>query len=503
MPRPTDTFLQHPTSLFLAGLLVLLLVNAQHLFDPPYWDSIVGLFNQAIWLKDNNFDFWGLARQPDYMAGGARVKLNSGVAPLVGLFYHLFSPLPVFAALRIVNVACAALTLTLFFLMMRSFLPLSCALVWCLAGISNPIFSSQTAAIYVEVPVAACTTAVIYAIFRERYGLATTGILLAYFVKNSVLLLALAVFVWVIVHSILCRRRTPAVTPSHTIFWLLLPMPLLFSVDVIVLPGTYQEMLWPTIHRIVTISNIYFPDQIVVLALVLVSAVLLLRRGHVGRWWADPRSSVIILLFLFVGGFWSSFWFYHSPLCRYTVSQIFPLCLLASFFLCSALGRRAALGAGILLLAWNGIGQWGALLPPLPTQYSRSGDALERSREYLIDLESNQELCRLLENSYSQRPVVAKFPFVQMLTIPELGYVKKPLPFVYAADLVPGYTLVRQLDLETWSSSDTLFVFSPTVFDQWPPSLVPREGAEVVFLDQELPGPLLVYSRPNPMEGSR
>ena len=92
---------------------------------------------------------------------------------------------------------------------------------------------------------------------------------------------------------------------------------------------------------------------------------------------------------------------------------------------------------------------------------------------------------------------MAKWPFTQMLRIPEFGYVTRPLPHVVEAGLylelagaIPLQTFLRINPLP-----ETLCVYAPNVFDlRWGFSLKPLKWEIVLWEDQILTPPLVVYT---------
>ena len=50
--------------IFAVCFFSLLLLNADNLFAPPFWDDIIGIHTQAVWLARNGFDMAALLRIP-------------------------------------------------------------------------------------------------------------------------------------------------------------------------------------------------------------------------------------------------------------------------------------------------------------------------------------------------------------------------------------------------------------------------------------------------------
>ena len=201
------------------------------------------------------------------------------------------------------------------------------------------------------------------------------------------------------------------------------------------------------------------------------------------------------MLALFLGGFAVSFCLYQLPLARYWVMMIFPL---TSFIaILAARFRRSSMLFALALIVWNGLNQYGRFLPALP---DRSGHLLERSREFLKDLDANRFLCHKLEADFFNAPIVAKTPYAEMLTTPEFGYVQAALPTVIAADYFARFG--KSADFQSLRSMTltrdvkTLCLFSPTIFERlYAPSLVPRAGEKILLVEHSLPYPVVLYIR--------
>ena len=483
--------------LFGGGSAALLLANAGALTAPPYWDAIVGLFNQAIWLEQHDFDWVGLWNSPGYAQGGPRIRPLNGVAVLIAGLYSVLSPPQVFFVLHLLTIAAAAGTAVLFFRILSGFIPARHAALWCLAAALNPVFSGQTAALYLEVPLALANAVVVFLIVKRRYGLATLWGIPCIFIKASFALTSLAIFTWLIVLALIQERQL-FVGPHRRRQLALLLLPLIHLPLLAFALPKGDVMQLRGLAEIFAYAKLMMPDQMLLLGLTLVCsgalAIQLLRRRPPLP--APSERSLFVLLALIVWGFWASFWISMNPLVRYSAAYIFPLMALCGLSTLRLFGSRASLILASIVVLFGVANQHGGMLPELKGPRARSGDYLERSREYLIDQQAMADLCRALETQYAGRSIVAKYPLVQMLSMPELGYVSAPLPDVRAAGLTPSYAPVSPFISRARVRRDAVFIYSPTSFEQaWPPSLAPGPTARVLLRDESLPGTVLVYSQ--------
>jgi hypothetical protein len=489
---------------FSVAFLGLLAANAGTLTNPPYWDAVVGVFSQAVWLKDHGFDFFELARQPGYVEGGAQVSLLYLAAPLSGLLYLAFSPRTVFIILHVANIACAAVAFALLYSTVRTCLPWLVALAWCIAGAAHPIWSGQCASIYLEMPLAAALAAVFHALHRQRFVAASGWCLLAYFVKPSALIIGAALCAWFPVRLVLARilyreRLRTALRPG--MLALLVPLPVFQLLNE--LRGSTLGSRWEP-ELVVWLATLLFPVLALLLLVYLVlAAYILLREPLRQRLQQDRAGLELTLVFaILVYGFWTSFALFEHPLCRYATLAVLPMTCLGGLLFHRVLGR-AAIAPAVLLAGFGLINQYGSLLPSLPAQVARSGELLERSREYLLDLESNQRFVRSIEERFADRFIVTKYPFLHMLTLPEMGYVQKPLPNVVALGRFPTFAPVKRPTRAILQHRQTLYLYAPNVFEAaFRPSLRPRSVDTVVLEESALDGSIVLYFRkPRPAAG--
>lgn len=121
---------------------------------------------------------------------------------------------------------------------------------------------------------------------------------------------------------------------------------------------------------------------------------------------------------------------------------------------------------------------------------------MERNRDYLQDVKANQNLCAYLEQQQYGRTIVAKWPYILMFTVPEFGYVSKPLPNVYVAEWVaPNYAPVKVYTGKETLPGNPLFIFTPTSLGHTILSLLPNVNDPILYMDDLLGGSVVVFQR--------
>jgi len=498
IPTQTDEHYA-ATMVFGIAFVLLLLMNLQVLTDPPYWDALTGIYSQAVWLKDHNFDYFQLWHQPKWVDGGPHVKILYVLAPVYALLIKFLGAGWAFTSIHIFNIFCAALTFTLFYVFLRDHMPDKLALLWCSAAALDPIWSGQVASLYIEIPQAACYGATILALHRRRYLLAALFCLVAFLVKSSALLLALAMLIWFIGYR-LGLHFTVDYNNTHKKIWpdayVAAPFPVLFWLANQMNADNFK-LQW-NLSDIFYSVKILLPFQTGILVLTgFILAVTLIRWKLWGTdYWYNDRFLIVSFLTILTGGFWAAYHLYPLPLCRYAASVVFPMIALLGLLVTRWSYRMAVLLACLLIII-GAANQYGLLLPSLPTPVARSGEHLERSREYLLDLTSNQRVCRFLEKNYFDHPIVVKYPFAHMLSSSDLGYVRKPLPDIHVAGRRPTFTQTRQFEPGKETKKPPLHVYTPNVFEHYTvPTFVPDPKSEIVYTDIALGAATIVYRPP-------
>lgn len=481
--------------------IIVSLLNFSCLFNPPYWDDIVGLHNQAIFLARNHFNIAKLWMPgQEYLNGGSNIYPLSIMPFFYGLLYSFFKPEYVHLGGHLFNIACLSIAFTLFFLILRKYVSPQIALLWCIAALCEPVMAGRTAELGQESPLIALAAAAIYCINFQRIRTGLIFILIASLVKPTAGLLAFAAVAWLLVGGLaptrFFRERfikgnwlqffAGSIVTSLVIVWM----------SIYYLTGeTYRSLpgLIALINRALYFFSSLLPVQAILLSVLIVTAVISIWRLKTKKiLWKDWFS---LYLLIFIAGFWLVFVLYPVPLPRYTGLSVFPVCAFIALNIrkryCNMLSAGLAIMLGISTMD-------GIFYPQLHPLRSRSGEYLERSREYIMDLRSNIAVCRVLEKEVFLNPIAVKWPFVQMLTMPELGYVSNPLPNVFAVGILPVYTSARRFTGFNNMHENTLYMYVFNAFETWDkfgPRMQPLPEDRIVVSDDTLGGLLLVYRR--------
>ena len=457
----------------------------------------MGVYAQGVWLKEFRYDVFLLLEAPPFTAGGPNIGWFSAYSWLFAVLSSLLEPPAVFLLLHLLNFLLAALTLTVAFVFLSDEVGAVAGLAWTLALAANPVWSAQTGAIYLEIPVAAFCAFSLHAVWRRRWRRAALFAIAGGFAKTSALMFAFSLFVTFFLEWGLRKALRRDGAPSG-FWWIALPFPALYGLMLSASPRLRMgTSLTEQIGSVMNKSVYLFPDLAVLLVLaVVLAAAVAWRRGRGAPALRRPETArVAAVLVLYVAGFCAGFVLFFNGLVRYFVIVLPALFLLLALLMSGRKKVSVALAAAVFL--FGSANQSGALLPRLPGGI-RSGDVFERSREYLVDLDANKAMCRYLEQNHFAAPIVCKYPFVQMLTVPELGYVTRPLPNVLSAGPHPAVSRASRLAaaLEGGNDLTTLCIFSPNGFEYTSdPPLRPRPGEPVIYVDDALGGQNVVFRR--------
>ena len=485
--------------LFAFFFFLLLVANFAHLTDPPYWDAALGVYRQGVWLGRHHFSYVQLLREPAFADGGARVHLFYFFAPVFAVLGRLLPPPGVFLALHLTMLAAAGLSLAVFYRVLRTQVSAAAAAVWIAVAATGPVWAAQTASIYLEMPMTGVLALSALAFWRGRHRDAALWSIAAYFMKSAALLEAAALFVSGVLFLAIAARRNEPAWSRRELFWLLLPLPAMMGLNALASQSASPDPILlskipANVARFVSQIPYLYPVLIVQTAMIAAAAALPSVRAELRALVKERKNERwIVFLAVWVLGFWASYLLLNRNLVRYTVFVHLPTaCLLAALWR----GRpRWSLALGLLLIIWN-VGDLNARwLRPLPAMIGRSGDRLERSREFLTDLRADQELAAVVSRRFPREPVVARWPFPQLLRFPELGYVSEPRQGVIDATRPPLIEEGSAPRPEELLGRTTLCIYAPNIFELSGPSLRPREGDRIVWVDTRLPAPLALYRR--------
>jgi hypothetical protein len=503
--RLCGQILKSPPLVGLLSFFLMVLLNISFLDNPPYWDDILGLHNQAVWLAKHNFNVVELW-QPENSGSNA---YRFGILPfLYGIWYSLFPIKTVHVLGHLFNIGCLALAFGTAYSIMRKFKVTSyLALLWCLAALCEPVMSGRTAALGQECPLLCAGVLSFYFLQEKRLRLTLLFIFLAMLCKMTAGVLVTAFTLWMLIDICLAGKERLELLKKYK-YYLIIGIFLiafflfvsfhwtddLFIVNKVSIAQSFNNLLYAWL----VLVPVQFAALIVMGIVTIWRLVVLIRNKSILNLSDNDKFSLLILIF--TGGFWFAYGSYGCSLPRYSAFVVFPVYIFIALNTFSEKKKWLTAALAFILLSLGVISFNGYYYLPLQSNRLRSGEYLERSREFLTDLRYNRKACKLLETKYFNRPVVAKWPFLQMLTIPEMGYVTKALPNVYAACRPINYAKVKVYDPQAKMPDNTLYVFAFNSLEAWTefgPSLWPKRDKKykIILRNQIRDGWFIIYEK--------
>ena len=484
-------------SAFHYGLLVffaLLFLNTSYLFNPPYWDDIIGLHNQAIFIAKHNFSPTALWKDKpvDVKERHHPLATNSNVYPysitpwIHAVFYRLLPPQGAHFAGHLFNILCLSIAASIAYSIIAHHKRKSIAVLVPMLALLEPIMAGRTAALCQECPLAAMTMLAFYFLDRGKMTFAIMSAFLSVFIKPTGVALLLVLCVFSLVTLLLYHKGLKKT--ERVLF--LLGLVLVIVVGCIILkPHIMMDAL--------TLRDIWFylayrtPAILLYVSLSIIIATGITILALIKEKPFDLRAGLVsyrLCSLLFVWGMFSAMLLLPVVPPRYMTFCIFPIFVLIGLAMGNLNKAAFLLVPMAIMFIWHP-------MPQLDRRRQRSGEYLERSREYLKDLESQRIICAILTKEVDlDRPAVVKWPFGQMLTMPEFGYVDKPRPNTYVAEnVVPKYAPVMQADTYGKLPSNGVYLFTATSLSYMPPVLLPENEPKIIYRDNKLPGDMFLF----------
>ena len=500
-----ENFLNSPVQVGVLSFLFMVVLNFACLNNPPYWDDILGLHNQAVWLAKNNFDIFKLWQSGDYLSGGSNIYKFGIIPYFYAVLYCLFPPVTVHILGHLFSMGCLAVAFGAAYSLLRKFgVNNYLALLWCVAVLCEPVMAGRTAALGQECPLICATLASIYFIFNKKYGWGVFFILTAMLCKMTAGILATAFVLWLFLNIFIEKEKLqksfkkyyPYLTAGILLIAFFLFDTFFAKSELLNFNGSIFVRFYLLLkHHFSKLLLVQFTALCMMALLAVYKIIVLIKNGKISK--LPEKYKFSLFLLILCGGFWGSYGLCALPLPRYSAFIVFPVYI---FIAVNTQFEKKHLKVipVLILLVFGIVNIKGAFYPQLRIWQLRSGDNLERSREFIDDLWANQGACKFLEKKCFDRPVVAKWPYVQMLTMPEMGYVTKALPNVYAACVPIKYANVKVYTPKSKMADNTLYLFVDNSFAVWKSfgfSLLPSENCKIIFANQVRGGRLLIYEK--------
>jgi tetratricopeptide (TPR) repeat protein len=432
-----------------ATLLVWLALVAwqrEVLWWPPYVDFAMGVFTEANWLVENDFDYEKLrTEEPFGNLGGARVYMTSILPTLVaGLMIWLPSHEQVMLASHLFTLAFAAVLFVGTVGVSREGLSWPVAALVGAALATTPLVRAQTEMLGLDLPCATCGILAAWCLLRERGVLAALWSTMAFLMKPTgmlVTLVALAYLTWLAG----CAWRAGARGRKRFLL-------VAFGAHAVALAVQVTIYLWGGISTRISSGTMMpfeyvgFSDVIgicpdlvlVVLLLSVVSGVswLLLVWRQSGSIWSrvaaatftdTPAARLSVYGWLTLVGTCLTIALYvRFPVPRYFMVAVPWVWILAGVWWGGVMRwERGAAVALAAMCAVNLVNTNGRFFP-VSADMPRNGPALERSGEYRADHRAAMEAMKVVVAQGPEAKLLASHPWNYYAAIPRLGFTNDP-----------------------------------------------------------------------------
>jgi len=456
-PEPTSGRRARPTwQLVVAFMAVWMLLTAWHfqiLTAPPYYEFACGLFTEANWLVDHQFDYLKLRNdEPIGNIGGARVYMTSILPTLVALLMSSgLSQTTILVVCHLGSLACASLVLVTVFALLDDRIGTAPAALVCLAIATTPLFSVQCEMIGLDLPTAAFAVLAVLFVVRDSPVAASLAALAAFFMKPTGMIASLAILTFLAVRFVFHAPRGASARRSLYLGILANALVLVIQLAVFrwgsISMRLTDEGSMP--FHIVNFSDVLTicPDMVI---LTVAASVVCLwqvgrwmrlrmqepapggRLGHVvsaiGTAW-ELESRALLAWLIVIGNILAVALYVQFPVPRYfTVGVPLIYAVLGMVLFNGRLKTAWPFAVVSLLVAVNVVNWDGKLFPSMAdSPFPRNGAALERSGEYRADQQAILEAVAVLADRCQNAVIIAGHPFPYLLSMPRLGFVAAPL----------------------------------------------------------------------------
>jgi len=474
-PSRAPSIGRETAAVLVAAFALLLILRGAVLFDPPYWDALLGVFPQADWQARNGFDPLRLLREePRYIDGGACVYPFSVVPPFVALLQRASLDAPSrFAILHLLTFACTAIACGALFRLAR---PYGRSVAWLAtaAFLAQPGTQALACQIGLEMPLVASAACGVTALAERRWGASFIASTAALLVKPTGIVVAVTALAFFIARVVAPRRAGTHAPRERS--WALAHagLGLLFVAEIALLHAFEREPagagLFGGFVLLFTKRLLIVPEFALSLAALVVALIIAWAR----RDRAAPIPLAILSPALFLVAYLGLLAQWENVLPRYFVAAypaVFALIAAALVRFAPRGGAAPVLGA---IALFGLLGARGQFQPDRGGPFALPGEStplaandgwlLERSLRFRDGLALDREIARFA-SSREGTVFVAPWPIQHALVEPSFGYVDRPVPCASAETSV-AWSRIEQPTLAGLRPTDreVLWILTPNDF---------------------------------------
>ena len=414
---------------------------------PPNQEIALGLWMEAVYLKETNFDYQTLwNEEPSVWEGGAATYLTSVVpTALAVMMIALPEGDAIFVVTHIVTIICTAVILVGLFYALHRSLGVAVAAMACVALFTTPLFGAQTCLAAMEIPTTAFGLMAVVLATQSRFVLATVSALVAFSIKANGIVFQLAITIYLTLVLVSDGKR-----PDHRRVVAALALNALCVVlqaTLVLTAGSVRNLGDASnVHPLATLISLpnWCPDFLFLLVLSAAATTVAFsirvrqaatQRPELSAWQRlvgalrselQERPLLVLTWIVLAGGMAATSTISFIP--RYLVFLL-PFLVMACSYVFSV-GGRYPVAACLVLAVMSGFNLFnsrGAFYPDFTHLYgvelARTGGPLDRSYEVMDDHHANLEGMQALADYDDGQPIVAPRPYIDMLAMPETGFI--------------------------------------------------------------------------------
>jgi len=426
--------------------------------SPPYWDFGQGLWTEANYLAETDFDYHRLwYEEKRHWEGGADCYRTSLLPTVVAVLMKIAPPPFSQIAFHLLTFACTGAILLVTFALLLPHGGSIAAGMACAALLTTPLFGVQVDMLGMEVPMTLFALLAMWCVMKERFGCAAISGVMAFLMKATGLLVTATTVAYLLAHLLVGSHANDPHTRRRYAWGLGVNMlALLFQAALVVAGGHIEYQMMP--HNRSGAPNLLMakylcPDLLLlgfaagVVLLGMLIALAKQQAGDFGRGIQRPMHLARIALQQQPRMIWSTILVVAVLLAISRIIFLPRYLMLLLPFLYIGTGsvlfesrwlRRLSVILLAVITLLNVANSHGRFYPPIesmfakeygvdPALVARSGAFLERSWEYVADHTSNIRACRKIERQCQHDDVFAPTPLLHYLCFPRLGYVERPL----------------------------------------------------------------------------
>ncbi len=422
-------------------LIYLIATRFESLWGPIYGESITGPFTDAMWLYQNNLNYFGLLHQNTFVQGGVQIYPTSLYPFFLAVMMKLFPSAKLFLfVMHLLNFIQAAIIAVILRKMALKHFNTVTAMCVALLFVSLPLFQSMVEVVNMEMSCLFFGVLTIWFLAKGRWMLASLMALSSLFVKDPGIIACIMVFI-VGLYLLFFKPDSLGeyrLHPKERINIFLVGLGIFL---IAIIKGIWRSKIIGAqilSNKLAFVSG--WPNMVAspwfwIYWIVLVTLIIRLM-----KWWQvkprDERSitklvndHLYILLCFVMAGLWFALYInfaFINHRYQFLLSAFFAFCFV--YLITVILENKKAWQPGVFvfIIMFSFFCSHGFIYS-FEKEKAYNPTQFERSLEYRNYLTQQILICNEIENKFSDFAIGAPFGLAQSLAWPQIGYVTKKL----------------------------------------------------------------------------